>query len=53
MPYSDKSAPEDIKERFLISKAAFKRAMGKLLKEGLVIQREGWTYLKKEEEQGE
>ncbi|MGD6833806.1 CvfB family protein [Sutcliffiella halmapala] len=53
MPYSDKSAPEDIKERFLISKAAFKRAMGKLLKEGLVTQKEGWTYLKKEEEQGE
>ncbi|RJR12221.1 hypothetical protein C4588_02475, partial [Candidatus Parcubacteria bacterium] len=39
MPYSDKSAPEDIKERFLISKAAFKRAMGKLLKEGLVTQK--------------
>lgn len=53
MPYSDKSAPEDIKERFLISKAAFKRAMGKLLKEDLVTQKEGWTYLKKEEEQGE
>lgn len=53
MPYSDKSAPEDIKERFLISKAAFKRAMGKLLKEGLITQKEGWTYLKKEEEQGE
>ncbi|WP_417897333.1 S1-like domain-containing RNA-binding protein [Bacillus haimaensis] len=52
MPYSDKSAPEDIKERFLISKAAFKRAMGKLLKEGLITQKEGWTY-KKEEEKGE
>lgn len=53
MPYSDKSAPEDIKERFLISKAAFKRAIGKLLKEGLITQKEGWTYLKKEDEQGE
>ncbi|MFE7063445.1 S1 RNA-binding domain-containing protein [Sutcliffiella sp. NPDC057660] len=52
MPYSDKSAPEDIKERFLISKAAFKRAMGKLLKEGLITQKEGWTY-KKDEEKGE
>lgn len=51
MPYSDKSAPEDIKERFLISKAAFKRAMGKLLKEGLVTQKEGWTYLKEEEKE--
>lgn len=46
MPYSDDSSPEVIKEKFNISKAAFKRAIGKLLKEGLVEQREGWTYLK-------
>ncbi|WP_152446446.1 S1 RNA-binding domain-containing protein [Bacillus sp. THAF10] len=49
MPYSDKSAPEDILERFQISKGAFKRAMGKLMKDGLVTQSEGWTYKKKEE----
>jgi predicted RNA-binding protein (virulence factor B family) len=49
MPYSDKSAPEDIKDQFNISKAAFKRAIGKLLKLGLIRQSEGWTYKKEEE----
>ena len=46
MPYSDKTSPEVIKDKFNISKAAFKRAMGHLLKEGLVEQKDGWTYLK-------
>lgn len=45
MPYSDKSAPEVIKDKFNISKAAFKRALGRLMKRGLIEQREGWTYL--------
>jgi len=45
MPYGDQTAPELIKERFNISKAAFKRALGKLIKTGYVEQREGWTYL--------
>ncbi|WP_425060646.1 hypothetical protein SCACP_13830 [Sporomusa carbonis] len=45
MPYSDDSPPEIIKEKFNISKAAFKRAMGRLLKSRLIEQREGWTYL--------
>lgn len=45
MPYSDTTAPEVIKQKFNISKAAFKRAMGRLLKQRLVEQREGWTYL--------
>lgn len=49
MPYSDSSPPEIIKEKFNISKAAFKRAMGRLLKDNLVEQREGWTYLKNNE----
>ncbi len=48
MPYWDKSYPEDIKDRFGMSKAAFKRALGKLMKEGIVYQEEGWTYRKKE-----
>lgn len=48
MPYSDKSAPEDITERFHMSKAAFKRALGRLMKEGKVYQKEGWTYRKTE-----
>lgn len=48
MPYWDKSDAEDIKERFKMSKSAFKRALGKLMKEGKVYQEEGWTYFKKE-----
>ena len=28
-----------------ISKAAFKRALGRLIKEGRILQRDGWTYL--------
>ncbi|MDX8364524.1 S1 RNA-binding domain-containing protein [Cytobacillus sp. IB215665] len=47
MPYSDKSAPEDIKQRFHMSKGAFKRALGKLMKEDKVYQEDGWTYFKK------
>jgi len=49
MPYWDKSLPEDIQERFQMSKAAFKRALGRLMKEGKIYQEEGWTYLKKED----
>lgn len=45
MPYSDATPPDIIKQRFGISKSAFKRAMGKLMKEGLVTQKENWTYL--------
>ncbi|WP_164667948.1 CvfB family protein [Virgibacillus doumboii] len=45
MPFSDKSDPEDIRGTFNISKAAFKRALGKLMKEGKIEQRDGETYL--------
>lgn len=44
MPYSDKSAPYDIEEAFGISKAAFKRAAGHLLKEGKIQRAEDGTY---------
>ncbi len=50
MPYGDHTAPELIKERFNISKAAFKRALGQLIKTGYVEQREGWTYLLEQQE---
>ena len=30
---------------FQISKAAFKRALGHLMKEGRVAEKDGWTYL--------
>ena len=45
MPYDDATSPEIIKEKFGISKAAFKRALGHLLKEGAIFQRDGWTFL--------
>ncbi|UOQ87542.1 S1-like domain-containing RNA-binding protein [Gracilibacillus salinarum] len=45
MPFSDKSDPEEIRETFNISKAAFKRALGKLMKERKIEQRDGKTYL--------
>lgn len=48
MPYGDKSMPEDIKERFNLSKGSFKRALGRLMKENKVYQEEGWTYLKED-----
>lgn len=53
MPYSDKSDADDIKERFGLSKAAFKRALGHLMKEGKVYQEDGWTYEKKDEQEKE
>lgn len=46
MPYSDASSPEVLKDKFNISKAAFKRAVGHLIKDGIVEQKDGWTYLK-------
>ncbi|MEK3882583.1 S1-like domain-containing RNA-binding protein [Paenibacillus sp. PL2-23] len=45
MPYSDETEAELIKQRFGISKSAFKRALGKLMREGLVTQKGSWTYL--------
>lgn len=47
MPYSDATPPEIIKDAFGISKAAFKRALGKLMKEGKITQENGWTSLVK------
>jgi hypothetical protein len=40
--------PEDIKDRFDLSKAAFKRGLGKLMKEARVYQEGSWTYVKKD-----
>lgn len=44
MPYGDKTDPAVIKSKFGLSKAAFKRALGHLMKEGCVYQQDGWTY---------
>ncbi|XID95422.1 S1 RNA-binding domain-containing protein [Paenibacillaceae bacterium WGS1546] len=46
MPYSDQTSAEDIQRRFQLSKSAFKRALGKLMKEGLITQQGNWTHLK-------
>lgn len=46
MPYSDETSPEVIRDKFQISKAAFKRALGHLMREGRVVEQDGWTYLK-------
>ncbi|MCT8139650.1 hypothetical protein H1D32_19225 [Anaerobacillus sp. CMMVII] len=46
MPYTDNSDPMIIKQKFDMSKGAFKRAIGKLLKEGKIYQKDGWTYKK-------
>ncbi|GAA0480130.1 S1 RNA-binding domain-containing protein [Salinibacillus aidingensis] len=44
MPFDDKSDPEEIRATFHISKAAFKRALGHLMKEKKVKQKNGNTY---------
>lgn len=46
MPYGDHSNAEVIQMKFQMSKSAFKRALGKLMKDGLIEQKDGWTYLK-------
>jgi predicted RNA-binding protein (virulence factor B family) len=50
MPYSDDTSADIIKQKFGISKSAFKRAMGKLMREGLVTQDGNWTHLVKGDE---
>ncbi|KRL65667.1 hypothetical protein FC27_GL001331 [Companilactobacillus versmoldensis DSM 14857 = KCTC 3814] len=46
IPYTDKSDPDDIKEYFGISKGSFKRALGNLMKQRKIEQKDGFTYLK-------
>ena len=46
MPYCDDTPKEIIKEKFGLSKAAFKRALGHLMKEDKIYQEDGWTILK-------
>ena len=48
MPYSDETSADIIKQKFNISKSAFKRAVGKLMREGLVVQEGSWTSLVQE-----
>ena len=46
MPYDDSTSPQVIRDKFRLSKAAFKRALGHLKKEGLIEMSEGWVSLK-------
>lgn len=45
MPFGDKSSPEEIQEMFEMSKGAFKRALGTLMKAKKVKQQDGWTEI--------
>lgn len=45
MPYSDETPSDLITQRFQISKSAFKRAMGRLMKAGFVTQEGSWSKL--------
>lgn len=45
MPFGDKSSPEEIKEMFHMSKGAFKRALGTLMKAKKITQQDGWTEI--------
>ncbi len=49
LPLDDKSDPAQIKARLGLSKAAFKRAVGHLMKEGKILQRPGEIVIQKEE----
>ncbi|GAJ25509.1 S1 RNA binding domain [Liquorilactobacillus sucicola DSM 21376 = JCM 15457] len=49
LSYTDKSSPEDIKTFFGISKGQFKRAVGHLMKAGLVRQENGKLILNKQQ----
>ncbi|MFC5559394.1 S1 RNA-binding domain-containing protein [Ureibacillus thermophilus] len=45
MPFSDESTPEEIYAMFDMSKGAFKRALGVLMKKKKVKQEDGWTEI--------
>lgn len=45
MLFGDKSDPEDIRSTFQMSKSAFKRALGRLMKKRKVNQADGKTFL--------
>lgn len=45
MDFSDRSKPADIRKTFQMSKSAFKRALGRLMKERKIEQKDGQTFL--------
>ena len=46
MRFNDKSTPEELATVFNTSKKNFKRALGVLMKKGLIYQNENGTYFK-------
>ncbi len=50
LPFDDKASPQVIRREFGLSKNAFKRAVGHLLKEGKIEIRNGHIYNRKEQE---
>ncbi|MFD1018368.1 CvfB family protein [Thalassobacillus hwangdonensis] len=50
MAFHDKSDPDEIRNTFSISKAAFKRALGMLMKAGKIEQKDGITSLKQKKQ---
>lgn len=51
LPFDDKASPQVIKREFGLSKNAFKRAVGGLLKAGRIEIRDGHIYIKKKEQE--
>lgn len=47
LPFDDKASPQVIQREFGLSKNAFKRAVGRLLKEGKIEIKEGRIFIKK------
>ena len=45
LPYNDKSNPEDIKDALEMSKKSFKKAIGTLYKQKLILIKEDGIYL--------
>lgn len=45
MDFTDRSKPEEIRQTFHMSKSAFKRALGRLMRQRKIEQREGKTFL--------
>lgn len=52
MTYTDKSSPEEIQQMFGISKGQFKRALGNLMKQRVIEQKDGVTRLVEPKKQG-
>ena len=52
LPFSDQSTSQAINEHFGISKGRFKRAVGHLLKNGLITEKDGKLFLKNKSESG-